>query len=77
MRGEWREIQSRKARSTGATIQVTFEPAEDPSCRWQTTCETHGACVGHQTRALAVSFAAAPEEWCSECEAIHRSRRAS
>jgi hypothetical protein len=63
----WREIQSRKACSTGTLISVTFEPGEDPQARWQTTCVDHGECVGHETRKLAVSWASEPEGWCSAC----------
>jgi len=37
--------------------------------RWYNVCEAHGAIVGHQTLALARSFAAVPSEWCEDCRA--------
>lgn len=63
----------RVARSTGATI--TVERTGEGSwieCEpgWMTSCLNHGQNMQHQTNVLAKQFAAAPEEWCSECAKI-------
>lgn len=62
-----------RARSTGAEIEVVDNRTRDfmdDDNRWYTVCRTHGFLVGHRTRALAQSWAAAPEEWCEECAEI-------
>lgn len=64
-------VQRRRARSSGTTVEIidtdeetTFDSAGG---RWVTICE-HGYLCNHQTRVLAGSFAAAPEEWCELCD---------
>lgn len=63
-------ILTRKNRVIGVEISLVYNPAEDPTCRWQTECE-HGNCVGHETRKLGVSFVAVPWEWCDECRGAY------
>lgn len=35
---------------------------------WFNLCDDHGNLVSHRTRKLATDFAAAPEEWCPDCQ---------
>ncbi len=60
-------LQDRRARSNGSRVIVEFLPSADDENPWQTTCYTHGGVCSHTTRALALSFAAAPEQWCEDC----------
>jgi hypothetical protein len=64
-------IQLRRARSTGTLVGV-YRAGEagledEPGYPWATVCEEHATLIVHETRALAVSHAAAPEGWCEEC----------
>jgi hypothetical protein len=58
-------VQSTRARSTGTVIEVLDR--RDDGEGWETICVDHGGVCTHDTRALAVSFASAPEEWCPTC----------
>jgi hypothetical protein len=63
-------VQSRRARSTGTQVTVYDgipSGFDIDGGRWQTVCDPHGFIVSHETRALAVSFASAPEQWCEVC----------
>lgn len=71
-------VRHTRARSTGATIAVERTGPgswieQDPG--WVTVCVNHGQCCMHETRRLAESFAACPEEWCSDCRLIADSDR--
>lgn len=35
---------------------------------WSTVCEPHGGVVSHPTRAVAISHAPYPDEWCPTCQ---------
>ena len=62
-------IQQRRARSTGATVTVIDNRDRsfmDDDQRWYTVCERHSTLVGHDTRALATSWASEPESWCND-----------
>lgn len=71
-----------RARSTGTSITTAsaVDLGLDPGVseyddgaeltRWYTCCDSHGAAVGHQTLALARSFAAVPAEWCDDCREL-------
>lgn len=67
-----RVVQESRSRQTGTTVQVvdnrdgSFD-AGDPN-GWFDVCVEHGGVVSHSTRALAVSFAAVPREWCPTCQ---------
>lgn len=66
-------VHHRVARSTGATIMVerTGEGSSIEQDRgWATVCANHATSIMHDTRALAVSHASVPEEWCDDCRAI-------
>lgn len=74
---------TRKARSTGTQVTVcTAEDAgagfdgETEGLRWYTVCDTHGYCVGHETKKLALSWASSPEGWCEECQKLVKGRSA-
>jgi len=70
--------QERRARSTGAVVQVLdlrhpdtqFAPEDD--CVWATVCVTHGTICVHPTLALARSHAADPAGWCERCRGVAR-----
>lgn len=69
-----RIVQTRRNRETGTTIDVVDRGQDDPDVqggdnRWETICTDHGTVCSHQTRAVAVSFAAVPTEWCEDCQA--------
>lgn len=66
-------VQRRVARSTGTTVIVEDTHHWNAQCdsdggRWATVCEDHGGVVNHEDQATARSFAAAPEEWCPDCQ---------
>ncbi len=63
--GGERLVQSRVARSTGFRVDVI--DGRDRGEGWETICCEHGGVCSHDSRALAVSFAACPEEWCEDC----------
>lgn len=83
-----RIVLERKARSTGTTVQLVDRgPLEEDDGRdegddrWETICVEHGGVCSHQTRKLARSFMAAPEEWCEAgddggCMALAEQRNA-
>lgn len=56
-------IKFARAQSTGTLVEVwrPLSISDDPG--WVTVCE-HSSICHHETRALAISFSAAPEEWC-------------
>lgn len=65
--------QSRRARSTGTTVELIdllVEPVSDPEDggRWMTLCVEHGGNVQHDNLTNARAFASAPEEWCPDCQ---------
>jgi len=74
------EVKRSKARSSRSTV-ILFD-LRDPEAawlgteevegvRWETLCDDHSTTCLHATRATAMSFLAAPEEWCEMCrEAI-------
>ena len=66
-------VQKRKARSTELPVLVVDNRDKsyfDDDQKWYTVCEEHGGLVGHETRALAVSWSAEPEAWCPTCQAL-------
>jgi hypothetical protein len=71
--------QWRKCRSTGTMVGVYDGLAADMDTeagRWQTVCEAHCTICSHDTLALALDHAAAPEGWCEECAAALEARQA-
>jgi hypothetical protein len=63
-----------RARSTGATVELIDNrdgAFEDGGLAWVTFCDTHGNYCEHETRQLADSFRAAPEQWCGSCQSIY------
>ena len=68
-----RVIQSRRARSTGATVEIwdNRDGSVDIDDRngWFTVCMTHdGALCSHPSLQLAREWAAEPEGWCEGCQ---------
>jgi hypothetical protein len=66
-------VHHRVAASTGATIVVERTgpgSSIEQDRGWATVCLNHGMLIIHETRKLAVAFAAVPEEWCGDCERI-------
>ena len=63
---------TRTARSTGTKVTVYHADelgmVVEDGLRWFTVCEDHSSLVGHETKALAVSFSSAPEQWCEDCQ---------
>jgi len=77
-RGAPREVERRKARTTGTYVVLYDRGRSDPEraeakeqgyewLRWETICEEHGSVCSHPTQRLARSFMAAPEEGCEAC----------
>jgi hypothetical protein len=65
----------RRARSTGLPVSVGTADefgldADGGATKWYTVCDTHGSCVGHSSRRLAVSWASAPADWCEFCAGV-------
>ena len=60
----------KRTRQTGTGVVVEYLPYADEQMPWQTTCVTHGGVCCHETRALAMSFASVPGEWCEDCMAL-------
>ena len=63
----------RRARSTGTQVGVYNGEAagldtDGGEMPWSTVCEPHGGVVTHRTRAIAISHAPHPEEWCETCQ---------
>lgn len=64
-----RTVQTR-VNALGAEVHVidnrdgSYESGEEG---WITECATHGNYCLHETRAVAVSFVSASDEWCAEC----------
>jgi hypothetical protein len=58
-------VKRARARSTGTIVEVwrSIDFGDEQSADWVTVCE-HGSICEHETRALALAFSAAPEEWC-------------
>ena len=72
-------IKVARARSTGTVVEVwrsvDFGDEQTPGANWVTVCE-HGSICEHATRALALSWSAAPEEWCEQgCREAADARR--
>lgn len=66
-------VHHRVARSTGATIIVERTgpgSSIEQDNGWATVCLNHATSIQHDTRALAVSHAVEPENWCEACEDI-------
>lgn len=64
-------VTSRRARSTGTTVELIDNREgyfEAGGLGWITVCVEHGNYCEHETRKLAESFLAAPEEWCEACK---------
>jgi hypothetical protein len=67
-----------QARSTGATVTVERTGPgswieQEPG--YMTMCLSHSTCVLHYTRRDAFDNAAAPEQWCGDCELIADGKR--
>ena len=65
-------IVTRKVRSTGGRVSVGLADdfgldSDGGAMKWYTVCDSHGSCLGHTSRRLAVSWGSAPEEWCEFC----------
>lgn len=58
-------IKRARARSTGTLVEVwrSDDFGDEQSAPYVTVCE-HGSICEHDTRAMALSWSAAPEEWC-------------
>lgn len=67
-------VYASRARSSGTVVglyDTTKTTQFDPDGgRWATVCEDHSTIVNHETRRLAESFMACPEEWCQDCTEI-------
>ena len=61
-----RLIESRRRRQTGTTVDVVYGLDGNPG--WWNVCVEHGGICEHETRALAMSFASVPIEWCPTCQ---------
>lgn len=66
------QITTRKNRQTGTHVTVihaddTGLELEPGAVVWYTICEEHNQCVGHETKALATSWASEPLTWCEVC----------
>jgi len=61
------------ARSTGTLVVLvsSAEQACDPDLPWTLICEQHSTIMQFETQANAVSWMAAPEQWCEECQDDH------
>lgn len=76
----YRETRSRQTGTTvitGHAVELGLDPGLSDydgieHTRWYNVCEEHGFLVGHQTLALARSFASVPNEWCEACQEITR-----
>jgi hypothetical protein len=62
-------VKTSTARSNGTKVDlVDLGPTRgEGEPRWETICVEHGGVCSHDTRKLAESFMAAPEEWCEDC----------
>ena len=63
----------RRARATGTLVGLyrAAEAGMDPEAgRYATVCEDHGVVVNHETRRLAESSLAHPDEWCQGCGGV-------
>lgn len=66
-------VKTSRARSTGTTVELHDNRRgdyDDGGLGWITHCADHGNYCEHESRKLAVSFMAAPEEWCDLCGAL-------
>lgn len=66
-------VQRRVARQTGRVVEVWAADAlgvEDEAGDWVTVCVEHGTDCHHETRRLAVGWAAEPRTWCEACQEI-------
>jgi hypothetical protein len=78
-------VQKRLARSTrtivgvyrpGYALSIDREILEvDPEGGWTTICEYHGGEIQHSSRAVALSWASAPDKWCPSCQNAKELRR--
>lgn len=57
----------RRARATGTLVQLVYNFGADPEQPWETICVDHGGVCSHETRPLATSWLAHPDEWCEDC----------
>lgn len=65
---------TRIARQTKTPVTVVSAEAEGldacgGACKWYTICDVHSECIGHETKALAISHASDPLGWCEQCMA--------
>lgn len=51
----------------GRAVDLNLDPNGGP---WVTVCDRHGFVMNHVTKALAISWARSPEDWCDECGGI-------
>jgi hypothetical protein len=66
-------VQSRRARQSGRIVEVWHADAlgvHDEAGEWVTVCVEHGSSCHHETRAVAVSWAAEPLTWCEPCQQV-------
>lgn len=61
-------VQERRNRQTGTVVQVWDRGVDEPDQRWETICVDHGGVCSHDTRALAMGWAAEPLMWCEDCQ---------
>jgi hypothetical protein len=62
-----------RSRATGTIVGVYNGAAAgldtaDGAEPWTTVCEDHAGVCAHRTRALAMSWASHPDEWCPICQ---------
>jgi hypothetical protein len=66
-----RVVKISEARSTGAHIALIDNRNGkwcDGGAPWELQCLNHGGSLGSHSRAHALSWMAAPEEWCEACQ---------
>lgn len=66
-----------RARSTGTVVEVwrSADFGDEQTAPYVTVCE-HGSICEHGTRALAMSWSAAPEIWCETgCRSAYDSKQ--
>lgn len=54
----------------GRSADFDLDAENDGANDWWTICEDHGTVASHETRRLAESFMAVPNQFCDECRRI-------
>ncbi len=67
------EVKRCRARVTGTIVSLIDCGKEYPDGRWMTVCETHGGCINHDSRKLAMQWLSHPDEWCPVCQGYYYS----